>query len=191
MFRTTSTLVAAAAAIAAATVIAACGSSSSGSSSTSSSGDPPTQAQIQQEQQDAVRFADCMRSHGVPTFPDPTTSPRDFKQALNPSIAQSPAFQSADTACRHLLPRGGQPSQSAPPSQAQIAALLAFARCLRSHGFRSFPDPSSSGQLTHEMLASAGINLHQPAVLQAADACVSVTHGVITRADVARFVAGR
>jgi hypothetical protein len=40
------------------------------------------------------------------------------------------------------------------------------------------------------MLASAGIDLHQPAVLQAADACVGVTHGVITKAVVARFVAG-
>jgi hypothetical protein len=69
--------------------------------------------------------------------------------------------------------------------------VLAFARCLRSHGFPSFPDPTSSGQMTHEMLASAGINLHQPAVLRAADRCVSVTHGVITKAAVARFVAGR
>jgi hypothetical protein len=41
------------------------------------------------------------------------------------------------------------------------------------------------------MLAQAGINLHQPAVLDAADACVSVTHGVITKAVVARFVAGQ
>jgi hypothetical protein len=41
------------------------------------------------------------------------------------------------------------------------------------------------------MVASAGINLHQPAVLQAGDACVSVTHGVITKAAVARFVAGQ
>jgi hypothetical protein len=185
MFRTASSLPTAAAAIAAATVIAACGSNSSGSSS---SGGHPTQAQIQQEQQDAVRFADCMRSHGVPSFPDPTTSPREFKNAFN---TQSPAFQSAATACRHLLPGGGRPSQSAAPGQAQIAALLAFARCLRSHGFANFPDPSSSGQLTHEMLANAGINLHQPAVLQAADTCVSVTHGVLTKAAVARFVAGR
>ena len=69
--------------------------------------------------------------------------------------------------------------------------MLAFARCMRSHGFPSFPDPSSSGQLTHEMLANAGINIHQPAVLQAADACVSVTHGFITKAAVARFVAGQ
>jgi hypothetical protein len=176
-----------AAAIAAATVIAACGSNSPSSSSSSGSGGLPTQAQLQQAQQEAVRFAGCMRSHGMPNFPD---SPYEQKRALNSSNAQSPAVQSAETACAHLLAHGGQ-SQSPAPSRAQIAALLPFARCLRGHGFPRFPDPTSSGQLTHEMLAQAGINLHQPAVLEAADACVSVTHGVITRADVARFVAGR
>jgi hypothetical protein len=36
------------------------------------------------------------------------------------------------------------------------------------------------------MVTQAGINLHQPAVLQAADACVGVTHGLITKAAVAR-----
>ncbi len=143
--------------------------------------------------QDAVNFADCMRSDGVPDFPDPTTSPREFKFSLSPSSgnAQSPAFRSASTACEHLLPGGGPPAQSAAHSQPQVAAMLALARCVRSHGFPSFPDPTSSGQLTHEMVANAGINLHQPAVLEAGDACVGVTHGFITKADVARFVAGQ
>jgi hypothetical protein len=172
--------------MAAATVIAACGSSSS---SSSSAGAQPSQAQIQQETQDAVRFADCMRSHGVGTFPDPNTDPRGFKQALDPSLTHTPAFKSAYNACQQLLPRGGQ-SQSPRPSQAQLTAELAFARCIRSHGFPNFPDPSTAGELSHEMLASAGIDIHQPAVAQAADACVGVTHGFVTRADVARFVAG-
>jgi hypothetical protein len=187
MNRNTSRLQAAAAAIAAATVIAACGS---GSSSSSSSSGQPTQAQIQQAQQDAVRFADCMRSHGVSDFPDPTTDPRGFKESLDPTTAHALAFQPALSACGHLLSRGGQQSQSPPPSRAQITAELAFARCLRSHGFPNFPDPSTTGQITHEMLASAGINIHQPAVVQAADGCVNVTHGFLTKADVARFVAG-
>jgi hypothetical protein len=190
MPRTASRLQAAAAAIAAATVIAACGSTSPSSSSSSSAGAPPTQAQIQQTEQAAVRFADCMRSHGVSNFPDPTTSPRDFKQALDPTTAHSPAFQPAVSACQRLLPRGGQNSQSPPPSHAQIEAEIAFAGCLRSHGFPSFPDPSTTGELTHEMLAGAGIDIHQPAVVQAADGCAGVTHGFITGADVARFVAG-
>jgi hypothetical protein len=185
MFRTTSSLLVAAAAIAGSAVIAACGSNSPSSSSASSSSGHPTYAQAQQ---DAVNFAGCMRSHGVPNFPDPTTSPREFKNAFN---TKSPAFQSAATACRHLLPGGGPPNQSPAHSQAQIAAMLAFAHCIRSHGFPNFPDPTNSGELTHQMLANAGINLHQPAVLPAADACVSVTHGVISKAAVARFVAGQ
>jgi hypothetical protein len=177
-----------AAAITAATAIAACGSNSS---SSSSGGGPRTQARVQQEQQEVVRFADCMRSHGVTNFPDPTTSPREFKQALDPTTAHSPAFQPAVSICQHLLPRGGSTGQSAPSSRAKITAMVAFARCMRSRGFPSFPDPTSNGQLTHEMLANAGINVHEPAVVPAADACVSVTHGFLTRPDVARFAAGQ
>jgi hypothetical protein len=184
MFITPSRIPLAAAAIAAATAIAACGSSSVGSSSTAGN---PSQAQIQQANHDAVAFADCMRSHGVADFPDPTTSPHAFKDALE---TKSPAFSSAETACHHLLPNHGQHSQNTPPSHAQLTAELAFARCLRGHGFPSFPDPSSTGELSHEMLAAAGINIHQPAVVQAADACVGVTHGFLTKAAVARFVAG-
>ncbi len=159
--------------------------SSSTSTSSPSSGGPPTQTQIQQEQHDATRFAQCMRSHGV-SIPDPTVAPRAFKNAFN---TKSPAFQAAYTACGHLLP-AGHPNQSAANTQAQAVALLAFARCLRGHGFPSFPDPTSRGELTREMLARAGIDLHEPAVVQAADACTSVTHGVITKAVVANFVAG-
>src|ERR1700727_1934196 len=151
MFRTNAPLPVAAAAIAVAMVVAACGS---GSSTTSSSAGPQPQAQSQQKQQAVIRFADCVRLHGVPGFPDPTTNPHAFKNAVN---TQAPAFKAAATACQHLLPNGGGPNQSAAPSQAQIAAELAFARCIRSHGFPNFPDPSSTGQLSHEMLANAGI----------------------------------
>jgi hypothetical protein len=61
---------------------------------------------------------------------------------------------------------------------------------MRTHGIPNFPDPTSSGQVTHEMLTNAGINVHQPAVLQGVDACVSVIQGVLTRAAVARFAEG-
>lgn len=177
-----------AAAIAAATTIAACGSSSPSTSSTSASSGSGTHLSYAQAQQALVNFAGCIRSHGVPGFPDPS-SPRQFKSSFAGN-EQSPAFQSAAKACQHLLPGGGAGGHAqAPPDRTQIAAELAFARCLRSHGFPSFPDPSSTGELSYEMLTSAGIDIHQPAVLRAADACVGVTHGVLTKADVARFVA--
>ncbi len=168
--------------------LAGCGSSSPNSSTVSGSGGG-SQSQAHSIQP-AVNFADCMRSHGVPSFPDPTTSPHEFKQSLDPSLPHSPAFVSAVKGCQHFLPGPGPQSQS-PHSPAQISAMLAFAGCLRTHGFPSFPDPTSGGDLTHEMLASAGINLHQPAVAQAADACVGVAHGYITKTDVARFIAGQ
>jgi hypothetical protein len=163
---------------------AACGSSSPSPTSASSpnGGNPQSQAQ-----REMVSLSDCMRSHDVPSFPDPSTT--GFKAALAPSTPHSRAFQTAYQICQHLLPGGG-PAQETARHRAQLPAFLAFVRCLRSHGFPSFPDPTSSGQLTHEMVVAAGINLHQPAVLQAGDDCVSVTNGVITKADVARFVAG-
>ncbi len=167
-------------------LVSGCGSNSP--SSSSASGSAGDQAQAQQ-QQIAVSFAGCMRSHGVPSFPDAPSGPNP-KEAIQ-QLIDNPQGQAAMSACRHLLPNGGQPSESAAETRVHAAALLEFARCIRSHGFPSFPDPNSSGQLNHEMVASAGINLHQPAVLQAGDACTAVTHGVITRAVVAHFVAGQ
>lgn len=169
--------------------ITACGASSS--NSTNSAGSGPTQAQIQRFQADAIKFTDCVRSHGIANFPDPPTqgdpsSGRTWKSAF---ANQSPGFVSAAAACQHFMPRAQAPTQSTTHSPAQIAAMLAFARCIRSHGFPNFPDPTSAG-ITHEMIAAAGINLHQPAVVQAADACVGVTHGLLNRAAVARFIAG-
>jgi len=53
-------------------------------------------------QQQALRFSDCMRSHGVPNFPDPTVSGA-FK--LGPAIdPQAPAFTAAMRDCRNLRP---------------------------------------------------------------------------------------
>jgi hypothetical protein len=166
-------------------LVAGCGSGSPASTTVAGSSGPPTEAQ--QEQQ-LVVFSDCMRSHGVSNFPDPASV--GFKFQLAPSTPHTPAFLSAYSVCRHLLPDGGG-SASERHSPAQIAAFVGFAACMRSHGFTNFPDPTGSGQLNHEMLASAGINLHLPAVVQAADACTAVTHGLITKTIVARFVAGQ
>jgi hypothetical protein len=169
----------------AAAVIAACGSNLPKSPSASSSGGH-TYAQTMQ---DDVRFAACMRAHGVPNFPH-LTSPYAFKDWAVSSAAQSPANQLAETDCQHLLPGGLGPGQDAAQSQAQIAATLAFARCVRGHGFPSFPDPANQGQLSPQMLTAAGIDLHQPELLRAGLACAPVTHGLITRAAVEQAVNG-
>jgi hypothetical protein len=55
----------------------------------------------QQQSQD-VLFADCMRSHGVPSFPDPG---HDGVFTLPPTISeQAPAFLRATRACERVQP---------------------------------------------------------------------------------------
>jgi hypothetical protein len=172
-------------ATATAALLAGCGASNSPGSSASSNS--AFHAPSPQSQQAVLKFTTCVRSHGVPNIPDPGTP--GWKNALG---SEAPAVLAAERTCGRLVP-GAMPSsqsQTQPHSPAQTAAMLAFAHCLRSHGFPNFPDPTSSGQVTHEMVAAAGIDLQQPAVLQAGDACVSVTHGIITKTIVARFVAG-
>jgi hypothetical protein len=70
-------------------------------------------AQRQQFQQDAVKFAECMRAHNV-NIPDPTSNGAGgfgIFRSIPSSERNSPAFQTASKACQSLLPfrRGGGP----------------------------------------------------------------------------------
>jgi hypothetical protein len=47
-----------------------------------------------------------MRSHGVPSFPDPTFSGGRVNLRLSPGIASSPQFKSAQQACQAQGPQG-------------------------------------------------------------------------------------
>lgn len=82
-----------------------------------------------------------MRSHGVTSFPDPDAQGNfpSFHTGVSKQVSAA-----ADEACRHLLRSGG----TGTPQQRQqkMTFALKVARCLRTHGYRSFPDPSASGQ---------------------------------------------
>lgn len=68
---------------------------------------PGERAQFQQQ---LVKFAQCMRSHGV-NVPDPTFNSGGsfgFRQAFRALDRNSPNFQSALTACRSDRPRFGR-----------------------------------------------------------------------------------
>jgi hypothetical protein len=169
---------------------AGCGSSPG---SPSGSTTPPTKDFASS----AYRFSSCMRNHGVADFPDPRVSSGANGQVsvmvrITPSITGSPQFKAAQKACRGILPAPGNVSatQLAQQQHARAQNLLAFATCLRSHGVPGFPDPTSQGQLTLQMVKAAGVDLHAPAVLTAAKACIGVAHGAITAADVERAVNG-
>lgn len=135
-----------------------------------------------------IAYSHCMRSHGVPNFPDPTSNQGIPKDKIP---VGSPQFNAASNDCQDLMPASGLgPQTTAQPTRTRVAAALAFARCMRDRGFPSFPDPTNQGQLTPQMVTAAGIDLHQPGLLQTGLACAPVTHGLITRAAVERAVNG-
>lgn len=121
-------------------------------------------------QDQAVAFARCMRSNGVPGWPDPSSSGVFDKSKLSPQRlgAAEPRIQAAQSACRHLLPNGGRPPSQAERQQAKAQALR-FARCVRAHGVPGFPDPGSDGRIPDP--ATVGIDQGSPKFEAANDAC--------------------
>jgi hypothetical protein len=168
---------------------AACGSQSPTSSTAGVSGASGAAAGGPAAQ--AFAFARCMRTHGIPNFPEPVVSTSNgatsIKMVAPANLAKPSVIQAAQGACAKYAPSPGNGRSSGGPGK---AAFLAFARCLRSHGLTNFPDPNQQGQITIEMINAAGINLHAPNVLPAAKACVGATHGAITGADVERAING-
>ena len=93
----------------------------------------------------ALRFAQCMREHGVSDFPDPSSRGDITIQApgngASPDLdPNSSTFAAAQQACQKYLPSGGA-NRGKPDAQAQQKALR-FAQCMRDHGIKDFPDPN-------------------------------------------------
>ncbi len=150
--------------------VAACGggspASGAASGSTTSGGTQAT---------GLLAYASCMRSHGVPDFPDPTSSggiPKQSVISAEGAVSNSLA-QSAQNACKHLLPAGqslsGQPSHTVTPQQQ--AYYLRAAACMRSHGIISFPEPAfADGQVEFPMLSHL-VDLNSPQFIRAFKIC--------------------
>jgi hypothetical protein len=91
-------------------------------------------------QDKAVKFAECIRGHGVPHFPDP-----DAKGDFVFGIDVSPAvWGQAVNACKDLEPPGALSGKRSPKQQSDA---LRFAECVREHGVKDFPDPANGEPL--------------------------------------------
>ena len=135
------------------------GLSSGGSSGAGGSASSPS----------AVAYSACMRSRGVPNYPDPDSSgqlPKGDAQQFGVSASQ---YQAAQPACRRLLPTGGslpqqehQCMQDGDCSQALVQQMLTadrkLAECMRSHGLPNFPDPTTDSHGPIFNITAAGIS---------------------------------
>jgi hypothetical protein len=130
-----------------------------------------------------LAFSECMRSHGIPNFPDPSGGGGGIRISLGSGINPgSPAFRAAQSQCKHLLPGGG-PGGNGPPSAQAKQQMLAISECMRSHGVPDFPDPTTTAPASPTGYAAvlgrggvflavpSTIDMNSPAFKQAATEC--------------------
>ncbi|MGO9956942.1 MAG: hypothetical protein ACLP50_13340, partial [Solirubrobacteraceae bacterium] len=166
-----------AAGLATAVLVAGCGSSSSSSGSgVAHLGTTNTTAKgstASSTKPSPLAFAECVREHGLPDFPDPTGSGQ--LQLPNGLTTNSPAYQAAAKHCASLI--GGETTPKAITQTPQLqAAALRLALCMRSHGVPNFPD----GPITK----STGINESSPAFQRAFQTCQKYLTGLSSSSQV-------
>ena len=168
---------------------AACSSSPSSTGSGSS-----TNAGASANSPSAIAYSQCMRSHGVPNFPDPSNGqvPKASAQLLGVSTSQ---LQAAQTACQHLYPNNGgsggvltkdsieqcEETGDCPQAlvQAAMTALRTYARCMRSHGVPNWPDPTldSEGRPGFNLLHVQGFDPNSSQTSNIMQECYHVMPG--------------
>src|SRR6266704_933199 len=123
-------------------------------------------------EQAALAYARCMRSHGVPDFPDPDSN-GNFHLGNNSVSGQETA---ANQVCNHLLNVGTQ--LNAAQTQHTLSQLVKYAQCMRAHGVPNFPDPhTTSGGLgvpSGFSFDMSGIDLKSQQTRSANQACQSL-----------------
>jgi hypothetical protein len=167
-------------AVAALAVLAGCSSGSNGPQVASLGGTTTTTAAAvpsgDSAAQAALQYAACMRSHGVPTFPDPQVSSGrisiriDKNSGLDPNSA---VFRAAQQACQKYMKGGSAPgAQHVDPTR-----IARWAACMRSHGLPHFPDPTVDGGALKLNLTGSGISPNDKTFQEAMKACRPLSPG--------------
>ncbi len=121
--------------------------------------------------QEGIEHSECMRSHGVPSYPDPDANGNvkmSSDSGVNPLSAQ---FQSAEKACDRFE-EGGVSQNSTVWGQALQEKALKFGACMRSHGIAGYPDPKPLKYgFMLSIPRSSGINVNSPQFAKATQIC--------------------
>jgi hypothetical protein len=154
----------AAAAGALAVIAAGCGSG--GSSSSVGTGGSSTTASTSR-QTAALAFAHCMRSHGIPNWPDPTSDGGFDKSKLRQlPVPPSRIRAIEDAHCNIAIP-GPQQYTITPADRVDY---FKGAQCMRRHGFPDFPDPTF-GNNTVTFNTPSNIDTNSPQARAAVAIC--------------------
>jgi hypothetical protein len=116
----------------------------------------------------ALAFARCMRSHGIPNWPDPTSNGGFDKAALRQlGLSASRVRTIEERSCNYVFQNG---ASGRTITLADQADYLRAAACMRSHGFPAFPDPTfQNGNVTVNV--ASGVNRDSAQFRSAAGTC--------------------
>jgi hypothetical protein len=121
----------------------------------------------------ALKWARCMRKHGV-DVPDPEVSGGRFRVRAGVRgrlrDANVEKFEQASKACGSPFGAAGPPELSEEDRQQLQESMLAFARCMREHGI-DMPDPSFSGGGGVMRIGPGGLDRDSEKFQEAQKAC--------------------
>ncbi len=128
-------------------------------------------------QNQALAYANCLRTNGVPTWPDPDSRGAfdKSKLTLERLEVRSSQLQAAQAACEGLLRNGGEPLNQAGLAKTEHDALK-FARCMRSRGVANWPDYTVRGGTPLFDLHGTAIAPNSPLIVAKELMCTSLLH---------------
>jgi hypothetical protein len=136
--------------------LAACGGSGSKASASSS----------QNNEQQLVNFARCMREHGVNiSTPNGPGGPLKVN-GTNPQV-----MEAAQRACARYRPSGGKETLTPAERAAREDAIRNFARCMREHGIELQTETRNGGNAVGIHINRSGVNPESATFQAAQKAC--------------------
>lgn len=137
----------------------------------------------------ALAFASCVRSHGVPNYPDPSSGGNVAKESAQQLGVSNSQLQTALSSCQHFLPNTGNVDDNPAALHQWWNQMRRFSQCMHAHGVPNWPDPSPYPQDPLRPtfnLHAAGIGFHlgaqpgnivnSPQIQAQVQRCESVVH---------------
>lgn len=143
--------------------VTGCNAQDGGAGVASVSGPAATSSTQPSEQEQAVRYAQCLRDKGI-EVEDPVDG---RPPAIPRGTAPDEEVEAAEEACRQYLPQQVRARQL---SAEDLEKLRRMSQCMRDHGYPNFPDPDpDQGGIV--LGDDSGIDMKDPKVQQAQREC--------------------
>ena len=127
-------------------------------------GSTPKAAATHENEEKLVKFARCLREHGVNVSTSAGSQLRI--NGANPS-----AMEAAQTACKRYQPSAGKENETPQEKVAREEAVLKFAKCMREHGITVHASTAGGGVRIGIEAHAGGPNPESPAFQAAQKAC--------------------